>query len=92
METKDICKSLCQLDKISFVSLVNKEFPENRVLEKRFNTEKNGMRSPFEIAEGIYVETNLNTQTKIEMIRIIFSHFNIDLQDSSFKLNDEKNE
>lgn len=88
---KNVCKSLCQLDRASFVSLVNKEFPENKAFEKRFNKTSDNMRNSYKLDNDIYIETNLNTQTKIEMLRVIFSHFNIDYQDLSFKLNDATN-
>lgn len=89
---KNVCKLLYKLDKNSFVSIVNKEFSENRVLERRFSTNISVMRNPYAIAEGIYVEINLNTQTKIEMLRIIFENYNIDFQDLSFKLSGEADE
>lgn len=89
---KNVCKSLYQLDRASFVSLVNKEFPENKAFEKRFNTTRDNMRNPYKLDTDIYIEVNLNTQTKIEMLRVIFSHFNIDYQDLSFKLNITEND
>lgn len=83
---KDICKALLLLDRSSFISFVNAEFPENKTIKKRFSTSDAGMRNPFMIESDIYIELNLNTQTKIEMLRILFNHFNIDYQDLSFKL------
>lgn len=44
------------------------------------------MRNPFMVDSDVYIELNLNTQTKIEMLRVLFAHFNIDFQDLSFKL------
>lgn len=83
---KDVCKALFLLDQSSFILFVNADFPENKTITKRFNTTNTGMRNPFMIAPDIYIELNLNTQTKIEMLRVLFAYFNIDYQDLSFKL------
>ena len=83
---KDVCKALFLLDQSSFISFVNADFPENKTITKRFNTTNTGMRNPFMIAPDIYIELNLNTQTKIDMLRVLFAYFNIDYQDLSFKL------
>lgn len=83
---KDVCKSLFLLDRSSFISFVNADFPENKTIKKRFNTTNTGMRNPFMVDSDVYIELNLNTQTKIEMLRVLFAHFNIDFQDLSFKL------
>lgn len=83
---KDVCKSLFLLDRSSFISFVNADSPENKTIKKRFNTTNTGMRNPFMVDSDVYIELNLNTQTKIEMLRVLFAHFNIDFQDLSFKL------
>lgn len=88
---KNVCKALCKLDRVAFVSLANKEFPENKSFEKRFSTTTDNMRNPYKLENDLYIETNLNTQTKIDMLRVIFSHYNIDFQDLSFKLNYDDN-
>lgn len=88
---KDVCKLLLTLDRTSFVSLIAKEFPENPNISNRFSDKSEKMGSPAEIEPGIYIETRLNTQTKIEMLRVLFSHFNIDYQDLLFKINEDEN-
>lgn len=83
---KNIANTLYRLDATPFESIVNKEFPENRVLEKRFSKTADNLRNPYEVAEGIYIETNLNTQAKIDMLRVLLLQYNVDLQDLTFKL------
>lgn len=83
---KNIANTLYRLDATPFESIVNKEFPENRVLEKRFSKTADNLRNPHEVAEGIYIETNLNTQAKIDMLRVLLLQYNVDLQDLTFKL------
>ncbi len=83
---RDIANTLYRLDATPFESIVNKEFPENRILEKRFSKTADTLRNYHRVADGIYIETKLNTQAKIDMLRVLLSQYNVDLQDLAFKL------
>ena len=51
-------------------------------------TDKESIRSPFEIAPGIYITTNLSSQVKIANIQKIFESFEFESKDLQFEVRD----
>lgn len=50
--------------------------------------DKDSIRSPFEIAPGVYITTNLNSQAKITNIQKLFESFEFESKDLQFKVRD----
>ena len=51
-------------------------------------TDKESIRSPFEIAPGIYITTNLSSQVKIANIQKLFESFEFESKDLQFEVRD----
>lgn len=51
-------------------------------------TDKESIRSPFEIAPGIYITTNLSSQVKIANIQKLFEFFEFESKDLQFEVRD----
>lgn len=66
--------ALYTLDPVSFSNLDN----------AYHNKDASVFRSPYQLSESMYIETNLNSQHKINIIRDIFDSFRLSYQDLKF--------
>lgn len=82
---ENICSILYEIDSMPFTRLTKKEFDQD-YLNKRFSTEENKLRDPYEIESGIYIEKNLNTEAKLQTLRIIFDEYGIECNELLFSI------
>lgn len=73
---KELCKQLYELDPQLFESFVKHKDFEGR--EKRIiSSNHDGMNSPFELKEDIYIETNLNANAILNYCRLIAEKYDL---------------
>lgn len=82
---ESICSLLYEMNPIPFVRLTQKEFNQE-YLNKRFSTEDNGLRQSFKVANNIFIEKNLNTEAKLQTLRIVFDEYGIEYSDLLFSI------
>lgn len=82
---ESICSLLYEINPIPFVRLTKKEFNQE-YLNKRFSSEDNGLRQSFKVANNIFIEKNLNTESKLQTLRIIFDEYGIEYGDLLFSI------
>ncbi len=71
---KQVIRSLYEENSSIFASIVNE--PSFALELKTFFTkEPKGLRDSFKIAEGLYIELNVNTDSKLKVIRNLLSYF-----------------
>lgn len=83
---EDLCSMIYDLDSDKFNRLTKKEFDEEHIA-KRFSTNIDNLRSGYKVAENLYVEKNLSTDTKLSTLRVIFDACNIDYNELTFSIN-----
>lgn len=71
---KKINVTLYMLDPVLFAGL-------NNIYHNESSTE---LRSPYSLSDSMYIETNLSSQHKINIIRELFDGFGLDYQDLKF--------
>ena len=80
---ENICLTLYSIDPIPFIRITKKNFAK-AYLKRRFSNEDTGFRNSFKVADNVYIEKNLNTETKLEMLRLIFDEYSIDYNELIF--------
>lgn len=80
-----ICFTLYDLEPAIFRKITKKKFAEESI-NKRFSNVKDKIRTPIKVAEDIYVEKNLSTESKLDTLRKIFDEYDIDYSELSFSL------
>ena len=82
---ENVCSILYDINPIPFVRLTKKDFNlEN--LNKRFSTEEIALREPFKVADNVYIEKNLNTEAKLQTLRLIFDEYGIGYNELLFSI------
>lgn len=82
---KKICEILYGLDNVMFAQMQY----------RWFSTDKKSVRNPHELDECAYIETKLDSNTKIAAIKNLAKHFDLDSEDikfyvdAQFDINDE---
>lgn len=62
-------------------------------IENNYHSELcSNLRSPFELSPTMFIETNLSSQHKINILRELFDNFNIDYQDLKFLVRPKQKE
>ncbi len=79
---KKISVTLYMLDPVLFAGL-------NNIYHNESSTE---LRSPYSLSDSMYIETNLSSQHKINIIRELFDGFGIDYQDLKFLVRPKQKE
>lgn len=82
---ENICSILYEINPMPFIRLTKKEFSQEH-LNKRFSSEDNGFRQSSKIASNVYIEKNLNTEAKLQILRIIFDEYEIDYDELLFNI------
>ncbi len=77
---KKVNTALYMLDPVRFANIDNVYHSEN----------PNDLRSAYELATKMYIETNLSSQHKINILRSLFTHFELDYQELRFLLKPQK--
>lgn len=77
---KKVNATLYMLDPVKFASIENNYHSENSA----------DLRSPYELSSTMFIETNLSSQHKINILRDLFAWFEIDYQDLKFLLKPQK--
>jgi uncharacterized protein with ParB-like and HNH nuclease domain len=78
-----ICLTLYDLEPSTFVKLTKKKFAEDYIA-KRFSTEESGLRNALKVADKVFVEKNLSTESKLTTLRVIFDEYKLDYNDLTF--------
>lgn len=71
---KKVNATLYLLDPVLFAKIENNYHSETR----------NTLRSPYELSDSMFIETNLSSQHKINILRELFDNFNMDYLDLKF--------
>lgn len=71
---KKVNATLYLLDPVLFAKIENNYHSEIR----------NTLRSPYELSDSMFIETNLSSQHKINILRELFDNFNMDYLDLKF--------
>ncbi|MBT9831872.1 DUF262 domain-containing protein [Clostridium baratii] len=80
---EEVCKMLYDLDPIIFRKITKKDFGDE-YLNKRFTSNNKDLRSPFKLADDVYVEKNLNTNAKIYTLKVLLDEYEIDYNELSY--------
>ena len=87
---QSICLSLYDVDSNKFKSfLEDDEFQMKK--RKMISANKANLTSPLKISDTIYLESNLNTDTILNMIRLVLKKFEIDDDEVSVYLKENNN-
>lgn len=71
---KKICETLYTLDPIEFLQCDT----------KYISKDKSGFRRAVEVGKGAYVESNLASQVKMDIVKTVMEHYEFESQDLSF--------
>lgn len=82
---EQIIAKLYDYDKVEFTRLINHTFSDS-YMNKRFSESPNNLRTALKIADNAYVEKNLNTDAKLQTLRVICEFYKFDLDDIGFYL------
>ena len=78
-----VCLSIYDLEPVKFKRLAYKKF-EEEYIKKRFATVESALRTPFKIADNLYIEKNLSTEAKLATLRVIFDECSIEYNELTF--------
>lgn len=85
---QSICLVLYDLDSNKFKSfLEDDEFQRKK--RKMISSKENELKSPIKISDTIYIESNLNTNTLLNMVRLILKKYGIDEEEVSLYLRED---
>lgn len=76
---------LYDLDQIKFKDIARKSFGKESI-DNRKSTESAKLREPIKVADGIYLESNINTEAKLFMMRFLMKQFDLSLDDVNFTI------
>lgn len=82
---EQILMILYNLDAVIFNNIIDKCYRRD-VLDNNKSRKEFNLRNPLKIADNIYLETNLNTQAKLDIIRTFVEEFNLELNSISFSI------
>ena len=86
---QSICLSLYDLDSNKFKSfLEDDDFQMKK--RKMISNKESDLKNPLKISDNIYLESNLNTDTLLNMTRLILKKYAIDEEDVSLYLREEE--
>lgn len=78
-----VCSLLYEIDSMPFIRLTKKEFNQE-YMNKRFSNCDTGLRDCFKVANNVFIEKNLNTEAKLQTLRIIFDEYGIEYNELLF--------
>ncbi|AVQ37490.1 DUF262 domain-containing protein [Clostridium botulinum] len=78
-----ICIILYEIEPSIFVKLITKKFPEEHI-EKRFSNNERDLRTALKISDKVFIEKNLNTESKLTTLRVIFNEYRLDYNELTF--------
>lgn len=78
-----ICIMLYDLDSPTFIKLIKKKFSEE-YMQKRFSDSESDLRNSITVSDGVFVEKNLSTESKLATLRVIFNEYNLDYNELTF--------
>ena len=82
-----VCQKLYEYDTQFFLSIINhRDFQPKKSKTKIFGLTGKGMRSPVEIAEGLYLETNKNANALLNICKLLVEKFDEMDEVCSYKL------
>lgn len=66
--------------------------PENylNIKSKYISSNEDELRKPYKLSNSLFIETNLSSQSKVNEIRKLLKHFDLDPQDLSFLVKNKK--
>lgn len=82
-----IIRELYERNTEGFTDIINRKF-KNRKYKNKFSGSPDNLKRPIEISESFYVESNMNTDKKLELLRLMFSEFDINPEEVEFSLKD----
>lgn len=77
---KKIMVTLCDLDEFLLVNATSHYFGKDSF----------SFRKPYEISKGFFIETNLSSNSKIEVLKSVLELFEIELSELHFEIRDKK--
>lgn len=78
-----ICLTLYDLEPATFVKLTTKKFSEEYI-QKRFSNKESNLRTSIKISDGVFIEKNLSTESKLATLRVIFDEYKLDYNELTF--------
>ena len=57
---------------------------------KMISNKETDLKSPLKISDSLYLESNLNTDTLLNMVRLILKKYNIDEEEVSLYLREDE--
>ena len=76
---------LYDLDPIKLRDIARKSFGKDSI-DNRKSTEVTKLRRPIKVADGIYMESNIDTEAKLFMMRFLMKQFDLSLDDVNFTI------
>lgn len=78
-----ICLILYDLEPSTFAKLSKKKFSEE-CMQKRFSDKEDDLRNSIKISNGLFIEKNLSTESKLSTLRVIFNEYKLDYNELTF--------
>ena len=76
---------LYDLDPIKLRDIARKSFGKDSI-DNRKSTEVTKLRRPIKVSDGIYMESNIDTEAKLFMMRFLMKQFDLSLDDVNFTI------
>lgn len=83
---KKLILFLYDLDKIPLLKLMDKFSKDNEYSSKKFATIESELRTPLKIDDNVYVESHYNSDSLVDIVRLVVEAYNIKLEDVEIKL------
>lgn len=80
-----LANTLYDLDKVKFKDIIRRNYGKDPIDNKK-STEVKKLRVPIKIGEDMYLESNLNTEAKLYMMRFLIKEFDLSLDDVNFTI------
>lgn len=81
-----IMEFLYDLDKIPLIELSKKYNQDTNYSKKRFSSNENELRSPIKIDDDLFAESNYNSDTLVDMVRMVVEAYDLELNEIEIKL------
>ncbi len=76
---------LYDLDSVKFNYIIDKTYGRD-IIDNNKSRKKEKLRDPIKISEDVYLETNLNTEAKLTLLRFLIREYEIDLNEVEFAI------
>lgn len=76
---------LYDLDSVKFNYIIDKTYGRD-IIDNNKSRKKEKLRDSIEISEDVYLETNLNTEAKLTLLRFLIREYEIDLNEVEFTI------